>query len=39
MLLLREIKFLKMKNQIKFFTVIFSVLILFSCKDKTEYSK
>jgi len=28
-----------MKNQIKLFTVIFSVLILFSCKDKTEYTK
>lgn len=28
-----------MKNQIKFFTVIFCVLILFSCKDKAEYSK
>ena len=29
----------QMKNRIKFFTVIFSVLILFSCKDKEGYSK
>lgn len=28
-----------MKNQIKFFTVIFSVLILFNCKEKENYSK
>jgi len=28
-----------MKNQIKLFTVIFSVLVLFSCKDKEGYSK
>lgn len=28
-----------MKNQIKLFTVIFSVLLLFSCKEKTEYTK
>ena len=28
-----------MKNKIKLFTVIFSVLILFSCKDKESYSK
>ncbi|WP_299521640.1 hypothetical protein [uncultured Lutibacter sp.] len=28
-----------MKNQIKFFAVIFSVLVLFSCKDKEGYSK
>lgn len=28
-----------MKNQIKLFTVVFSVLVLFSCKDKAGYSK
>tara|TARA_R110001583_G_scaffold412_2_gene3771 strand:- start:15260 stop:15976 length:717 start_codon:yes stop_codon:yes gene_type:complete len=28
-----------MKNQIKLFAVIFSVLVLFSCKDKEGYSK
>jgi len=28
-----------MKNQTKFFTIIFSALILFSCKDKGDYSK
>lgn len=28
-----------MKNQIKLFAVIFSVLVLFSCKDKESYSK
>ncbi len=28
-----------MKNRIKYFTVIFSVLVLFSCKEKNNYSK
>lgn len=28
-----------MKNQIKYFAIIFSVLVLFSCKDKNSYSK
>ena len=28
-----------MKNKIKYFTVILSLLIVFSCKEKTNYSK
>lgn len=28
-----------MKNQIRYFAIIFSVLVLFSCKDKNSYSK
>lgn len=39
MLLLFEINLNIMKNQIKIFTVLFSVLLLFSCKDKGNYSK
>lgn len=34
-----RIKSNKMKNKMKFFTVLFSVLLMVSCKDKTNYSK
>ncbi len=29
----------RMKNNIKFFAIIFSAILLFSCKEKTSYSK
>ena len=34
-----EIKSKKMKNNLKFFTVLFSILLMVGCKDKENYSK
>ncbi len=34
-----EIKSKKMKNNMKFFTVLFSILLMVGCKDKGNYSK